>query len=219
MALAEVVGGVCHDLANQLEGAMLRLDGPRQDSAAAKRLIGQAADAIHDLHRFVRPYYRSGAEPLDIVHAAELHQTVKDLLAPALEGSFAALEIDTPEVLAEFACPRILLRHLLLPVVRNAVEAISQSGVHEGGCVRVRLEAPSLEKDLEITVTDNGPGWGPLLNDVRDAVQQGRCLSTKGEGRGFGLQNLHRLLARLRGQLLLYNLPGGGASVVIHVPR
>src|SRR5262249_47157602 len=115
-------------------------------------------------------------------------------------------------------CPRILLRHLLLPVVRNAAEALSQSEVVRGrGRIHVRLETPPVEKILEITVTDNGPGWGPLLEDLRQAIRKGRCLSTKGEGRGFGLQTLTRLLAKLGGQLRLSNLPRGGACVEILV--
>src|SRR5262249_20850149 len=56
IALAEVVGGVCHDLVNQLGGALMALAGPRKDAARAMRLIGQAADTLHTLHRFVRPY-------------------------------------------------------------------------------------------------------------------------------------------------------------------
>lgn len=89
---------------------------------------------------------------------------------------------------------------ILYNLTLNAVEASPQEGV-------VTLSASRKGSTLEIAVCDEGPGFSP--------EEQERIFnpfySTKANGLGLGLSIVHRLLARVGGELRVESAPSRGS--------
>ena len=99
-------------------------------------------------------------------------------------------------------------------LVDNAIEAAQ-------GCLPARVEVTlrSLGADLEIRVTDSGPGI--MAEDVNRVFVDGYTtkVPTTGIGRGLGLAVVHQLVQRRRGTVRLGNDPVlGGAQFVVLLP-
>jgi signal transduction histidine kinase len=94
---------------------------------------------------------------------------------------------------------------LVTDAVQLAVEELVQNAaVHApGSCVRVECCAREPDRTL-ITVTDEGPGWGPDVHEFKDLY---------GLGSGLGL-TFCELVAELHGGTIeLFEAPGGGAGI------
>ena len=73
------------------------------------------------------------------------------------------------------------IEQALINLLRNAIEAIGESGGMRGSIV---IEAKVVDADfVEVRVADNGPGFPPELSRARFC----RLSSTKAEGLGIGL--------------------------------
>jgi two-component system CitB family sensor kinase len=102
-------------------------------------------------------------------------------------------------------CPhREIVITLLSNSIENALEAISSKGpaVPSG---EINIDFKCTEKQLTITISDNGPGIDPRLGD--DIFKDG--VSTKGQGRGFGLALMSRLVETIDGHLSIISTPTG----------
>ncbi|HEX4175746.1 MAG TPA: HAMP domain-containing sensor histidine kinase [Acidimicrobiales bacterium] len=100
------------------------------------------------------------------------------------------------------------LTQMLSNVVSNAYQAMP-----EGGSVHVGATAD--EGSVEIVVSDDGPGLGPAAQ-VRAFDP---FFTTKAQGTGLGLSIVQRMAEAHRGSVTLENREGGGARVVIRLPR
>jgi len=95
------------------------------------------------------------------------------------------------------AHPRALQR-VLHYLVRNALEAM---GWKTGQCLKIRTALARDERHLEIYIEDNGPGIEPemqlrLFNEP---------ISTKGDGRGFGLLFVRAAIEQMEGSVRLHS--------------
>lgn len=116
-------------------------------------------------------------------------------LETAVEPTLATLD---PQFVSE------ILDNLL----RNAREASPP-----GGHVWVRVDHEG--GDARLTVEDEGPGVAPELRDrVFDMF-----FTTRPHGTGLGLSIVSRLAAAMGGGVRIEQRDGGGARVVVHLPR
>lgn len=99
-------------------------------------------------------------------------------------------------------------------VIDNAIDAASG---HEPA--RVEVTSRSSGSDLEIVVTDSGPGVPP--EDIQRVFVDGYTTkaSSTGLGRGLGLAIVHQLVQRRHGTIEIGRDPElGGARVVVFLP-
>jgi two-component system, CitB family, sensor kinase len=74
-----------------------------------------------------------------------------------------------------------------------------------------------IKEDVErlyMEVSDTGPGIDPKIGD--QMFEDGK--TTKGEGRGFGLALVSRLVSRLDGTIFMISTPTG-ATLQVSLPR
>jgi signal transduction histidine kinase len=84
-------------------------------------------------------------------------------------------------------------------VYRVVQEALNNAQKHSGGHnARVRVEQS--EKEIAITVRDDGHGFDP------------------GRARGLGLLGMEERVARLKGTLRVESASGGGTAIEVHLP-
>jgi C4-dicarboxylate-specific signal transduction histidine kinase len=112
---------------------------------------------------------------------------------------------------------KVLLERILFNLVANAIDALA---AHTNGTrpPRIELALQSQIRDNQpyvlVKVTDNRPGFADYLLDEEWMHFQ----STKATGMGVGLILGRYILNTWQGELLLENLPSGGASVQLWLP-
>ncbi|GAA4535284.1 HAMP domain-containing sensor histidine kinase [Amycolatopsis samaneae] len=138
----------------------------------------------------------------------ELRQAVTDCLRS--RGWLDAVELDAPEPI-----DAVLDRRRFDVVVANLVGNALRHGEPP---VRLRLRAD--EREVEVEVTDHGPGLpGDLATRVFERFYKADAARTRSEGSGLGLA-IAAENARLHGgDIAAGNLPGAGARFVLRLPR
>jgi two-component system CitB family sensor kinase len=98
--------------------------------------------------------------------------------------------------------------------IENAIEAIKtiDNVNHPPATVTVHIKEE--DERLYIEVSDTGPGIDPELGD--QLFEDGK--TTKGEGRGFGLALVSRLVSRLDGSICMISSLEG-ATLQVSLPR
>jgi signal transduction histidine kinase len=130
-----------------------------------------------------------------------------------LEAENARLGVSTrfspdPGARLVFADPK-LLRTALLNLVVNAQQAMAGRGGE------LLVETLGRERDVEVRVTDTGPG---IPADQHEKVFR-PWYSTKPGGTGLGLPMTRRIIEELGGELRLQSEAGRGTRFTATVPR
>jgi len=97
-------------------------------------------------------------------------------------------------------------------LIENAVQAVE--GVGEGEPRRITI-ATSLGEEIEIAVTDTGPGIPP---DVLPQIFE-PLFSTRSFGAGLGLAIVSQIVAQHGGTVAAESAPGQGTTVRLRLPR
>jgi len=211
-ALAEIVGGFCHDIGNDLQVCLLLLKDRKYGKA--QKFGSNAERSLRGLHQFVRQFYAGGGFDLSTVRGASIETVVRGICRHVLRDQKIPVHIESSGFDEGHSVPSILLRHLITPLVHNSAEAITSAKPDKAGMwLTLSVEKPM--KVLRISVEDNGIGWNGREEMIEKALKTGQAVSTKKSDRGFGLQNIWRLLKRVGGDIRLSERPNGGAQVEI----
>ncbi len=215
--LGLAVSKINHELRNMLTTAQLltdRLEGVPDPAVqrVAPRLLTTLGRAI-DFCEATLAYGRA-KERLPQRRRMRLKPLVDELmeltdLAPGAAIAFAAHVPDDLEVDAD---PDQLSR-VLVNLVRNAVQALSQAGASDGP-PRIEVSAFREGRAVKILVTDNGPGVPARARQNLFAAFQG---SGRTGGAGLGLV-ISAELVRLHGGALSLDDTAAGARFRIVIP-
>jgi len=120
-------------------------------------------------------------------------------------------------VVADPGLPRVMadpvaLRRIVENLVRNAVEALGDSGEVEVA-TSVKTDDDGARR-VVVTVTDTGPG---IPDDIRERIFDD-FYTTKGEGAGLGLSIVRRLVTDLEGTVRVESEPGQGSRFTVRLP-
>jgi len=158
-------------------------------------------------------YLRQSALPVtpEPLAVADCLDDALALLAPRLDAAGAIVErpATAPAGLRVLADRRLLV-HVLVNLLKNAVEAAAAAGLPP----RIRLDARVDGPTAWITVADAGPGIPAAeLPRVFDLGY-----STKGAGRGRGLAIVRESIAAQGGELRVTSHPDAGTEFRIGLP-
>ncbi|MDJ0840830.1 MAG: response regulator [Acidobacteriota bacterium] len=107
--------------------------------------------------------------------------------------------------------PEVEFIHILINLIKNAVEAMEESSLR-------RLEINCREKDekfLELSIKDTGPGIAP--EHLESIFEKG--FTTKSSGHGFGLPYCCQVMKDMGGDIQVTGKQGKGAIFTLKVPR
>ncbi len=211
--LGELGASVAHEIRNPLTGisGVLQVVGerlPEEDPAhgaveEALLEVGRVEETIRRLLLYARPWQpemkcldiRAFAEQSCLPWAQRMEEAgcqVTVAPGPPLRACF------DPELLEE-VCANLL---------QNAAQAMEQDGE-----ITVRFEDDGAL--ARIIVHDQGPGFPPeSFERVFEAFY-----TTKARGTGLGLPICRRIIEAQGGRIYAANAPGGGAKVVIELPK
>lgn len=191
----------------------------RQDFERGLAIIEARAAS---LNRFLQAYRKLAQMPSPVLRECSVSELVKRVVA--METRVETRVISGPNVTL-MADPD-QLEQMLINVLRNAAEAMleptsSPPGVKPAASSSVEVAAPQItltwkliDKDMELTIEDNGPG---LMNPSNAFVP---FYTTKPQGSGIGLVLSRQICEAHSGSLELANRIGQrGCVVKVRLPR
>ena len=210
---AQVTSGMAHDFSNLLTiilGAQFQLEKTRleedqhrlvQATLAAARRGGELLNGLANMTAERRP------TPTAVDLSAFLTE-LATLARPTL-GASVVLEIVDDTDGARLMLDAAMLQDSLLNLILNARDAVSGKG-------RVTITARNLQDTwLEITVTDDGPGF----TEAALAHALDPFFTTKGDaGTGLGLSTVYDITQTVGGRMKVANARGGGGVITLQLP-
>lgn len=226
-ALAEMAGGIAHDINNAISPASLYVESliSRQqnlDERDRKQLrivqlaIEDVANTVDRMSRFAKGHEESGQKSLAdaneiCLESIELTRAKWETHA-AKSGISISIETLLHPGLALIQVSKSELREALTNVLINAVDSMPQ-----GGLIQVITSEDTIDRQkmVRIEVHDTGTGM--------DEETRARCLepffTTKGDrGTGLGLSMVYGILKRLGGDLSIQSKVGAGTTVSFLIP-
>jgi two-component system sensor kinase FixL len=219
--IGEMAAGVAHELnqpltaiANYAQACTRLLARPDTDPTELRQALAEitaqaarAADIIRRLRALARGQHSVRAP----ANLNALVREIIDLVESDARLHGVQLSLDLADNLPQVLVDAGQIQHVVLNFVRNSLEALS---AHPGsGRVQIRTSVTA-GGDVELVVTDNGPG----LRAEAMARLFDPFFSTKESGTGMGLA-ISNTIARLHGGSVGHrpNQPSG-ASFYIHLP-
>ncbi len=100
------------------------------------------------------------------------------------------------------------LNEALLNLTNNAIQAMPQGGV-------LNIEVAESAHEAMIKISDTGEGI-PKENMAKIFTP---LFTTRPDGHGFGLTEVHKIVHALNGEIELFSKVGEGTTFVIHIPK
>ena len=220
-AMGEIASAMAHELNQPLSAVMNYIQASRRLLLASstsrdvqildymEKSRAQAKRA-GDIIRSLRTYVDKG----DSVSTFECINTIVEeailLTIPGRQAERVQLETELAEGLPKLLVQKIKIQQVIVNLVKNALEAMSQG------------EAPRLEVTTHLTdgpaihvsICDNGPGLSEA--DTGDIFQS--FISTKHDGMGVGLSICRSIIEDHDGQIWARNNEGDGACFSFTLP-
>jgi signal transduction histidine kinase len=214
-ALGEMSAGIAHEFKNALAtisgyAQMLRSEAPPGEMAdCAEKILEQTRALTHVVTEFLR-----FARPLEISYESVDVQSLVGRVVEELRDSLSGCVIEFHGNFAEIPGDEALLRQALLNLVRNAGDAVKQSGSPGEITISATIEDLGGRKWQRIAIADNGPGIP--ANDLPKIFLP--FYTTKADGTGLGLAVVQKVALQHGGSVEARNQTEGGAEFLLWLP-
>ena len=207
--LGRVAAGIAHELNNPLQVILgyVSLDRDRVTGAVREHLARieretvRCKEIVESLLQVARPTVSSVPVPVPL---REVCDEVAEALRVAMGGRAPAITVEGEGVARGTRTP---FRQIVFNLAKNAADAAGAEGA-------VRIAIAPGEKQVQISVSDTGPG---ISAELRDRIFE-PFFTTKSEGTGLGLAIARSIAASLGGDIDLERVEGGGARFTVRVP-
>lgn len=221
-AIGRMTAGLAHELNNPLATVLASselLASRLREGAApttAELDVHYVAPILHEarrarlLVRSLLQFARRGDSEVRPVPFRESLDVVTELRQFAFAAAGVRLEV------AGFAdaCVMAERQHLqgvLLNVLNNALDALSNQVRDDGAVGVVRVDARREATSFVVIISDNGPG----LRDPSRVFEAFYTTKGVGEGTGLGLALVDRFMTTFGGSVTAENIDGGGARFTL----
>lgn len=221
IAMGEMASTLAHELnqplaaiASYAAGCLNRATGeatPDAEMVSALQRLGQQAQRAGVIIRRVHEFVRKSDPVLQPCRIAEVLRDSVEFIAADARKRGIRLQLDIGDDAALVTADRILIEQVMLNLMRNGIEAMSQIEV-AGRELTVTLQHRGAE--VVITVGDRGPGVAP---DIRERLFTA-FVTTKAEGMGMGLNICRTIVELHRGRLWHEADPQGGSRFCFTLP-
>jgi two-component system, LuxR family, sensor kinase FixL len=220
--IGEMASGIAHEInqplaaiTNYAQASVRLLNSPALDMAdirEALQEISAQAQRAGDIIRRMRSLARHNDTERVQVSANALIQEISDLLQADARAHDAQLTLKLQPDLPCFSGDRVQIQHVLLNLMRNALEAIDENPLGQREVVLGTTRTAN--GDVELFVQDNGPG---LTQAAVDRLSE-PFFTTKPNGTGLGLAISNTIMRAHAGEFgYRPNLPRG-ACFYLHLP-
>jgi len=220
--MGEMASGIAHELNQPLAVIVMRAEG-----AAQKLRLGRdegKQQRIAELEEIANEAYRAGEiirRMRDFVKKVEPHRSAVDLgevvgevvalIRNDLKHAGISFRADLDASLPKVQADKVQLQQVLLNLMRNAVEAMDQTGLHAHA---LRVRAKARNGKLEVAVSDTGCG----VSDGELGRLFKRFQSTKPGGMGMGLAISRSIVEAHGGQIWARRNADRGTTFTFTLP-
>ena len=214
---AQLLSGVAHELNQPLAAiaaynqACMRLlrSGTADMDEIMRAMEASANSAVlaGDVLKRLRAVSGAGELMAEAVGVRDIVDNALALLDYRINQSRTRVDVGLEPGLPRLYADPVLLLQVVLNVLNNALDAVSQ--VPEPRISIAARRGP--DGDVEISVSDNGPGIDPAM---REQVLES-AFTTKLHGSGLGLPISRSIAEAHDGALAIEEAPGGGTRVVL----
>lgn len=217
--LGEMAAGIAHEFKNSLatiHGFAQLLQSRSYDAQTSEEIAGSVIDETQHLTQMVTEFLNfAGPQRIAFsdVEMAELIAECKEELAAVTNGSRISLSAEGP--LPRVPGDATLLRHAILNLLRNAVEAIPEESARREVrlCTRIVTENEGGQA-LELEISDTGCGIEPsILSKIFVPF-----FTTKSKGHGIGLALVQKIFSGHNGSIRVESAPGQGSTFRCRLP-
>ncbi len=214
MSMGKMAASLAHQIRTPLSTALLyvsQLKNPALDEQKRLRLADKILDRIRHLEQLLNDmllFAHGGLGGGEQLTATELLQALRDAVDIQLRADKIMLILDDKTDGETVRCNRELLLSALQNLVTNATQAMGKGG-------RIILGAHvQNEKQLVISVTDNGPGIAPELQQKIFEP----FVTTRNSGTGLGLSVARGVAHAHQGDLEMESVVGKGTVFSMRLP-
>ena len=209
-AIGEFSARLAHELRNPISGISVALHNMEYEieDADHKERIVLIAEEMDRVTRLLNALLLQKPTDPETPEQTSLRSLVGDILRLFGYRLPQNVRIHSEIEDATLLLPRDTMRQVLLNLLKNACEAI---GDNEGG---INVTATLNDNNVELTITDNGPGYPQEL--LENGIQPFR--SEKLNGAGLGLSVTSRMIQGIGGTIKLGHTPTGGAKTQVIIP-
>ena len=216
----EMATGIAHELnqplhaiKNYAQGALIRLGKQSMDPALLAPVFedivadaDRAAELILSLRRYVKPSEKHAAP----VEPTVLVARVVKILAREFKQRGSTMSVVAAEALPAINCDAVQIEQVLINLMLNAVEAVSDAADRE---IVVHVE-PSERETVRFAVVDQGVG---ISEDELDHIFD-TFYTKKASGMGVGLAICRTIVEAHGGTLMAKANKGPGLTVSFQLP-
>lgn len=236
-SLGQLAGGVAHDFNNHIHAILGHVDVINfmhaPDNPEVNRHLNKIAEIAEQAGKLTGQllgFARKGKYQIVDVELRELVEKSLELLAPKSQADLD-IEYDPPSYPLVVRGDQIQLQQVVLNLLINAIDAMSQNGrrkllqieVGEGDASGTKINRPADLKDLPMSrfyylkIKDNGPG---MDGNVKSKIFE-PFFTTKpvGQGTGMGLAMVYGTVTSHHGWVQLTSSPGKGAAFYVFLPK
>ncbi len=221
-ALGRLTGGLAHELGTPLNVIGVRAEAildeqtTPQDARRQAREIVAEVDRVADLIRSLVHMARRDRLQLAPVDLSELVQEVTPDPLSGSAGRGVRPEVRLPANPVVVEADRNLLRHAILNVVTNAIQAMDSDPRANGGGGSLELVLGASGPWATLEILDDGPGVPP--DDLPHLFEPFFTTKDVGEGMGLGLAIARGIIEEHGGDLELHPREPRGVRGVIRLP-
>jgi PAS domain S-box-containing protein len=212
-----------HELRNPLAplvivARMIRLRGGRvteKEMGVLDRQLSQMTKIVADLLDASRAMRDKVDLSLQVMEIGEVLANAVDLASPLLGERRHELEVEVPSRGLTVNVDPDRMAQVFGNVLNNAAKYTPSGG-------KIRLRAARIERQIEVTIEDNGQGIAPqMLERIFDLFAQAdQTLERANGGLGIGLAVARRVVREHRGQIFAQSDgPGRGSRFTVRLPH
>ncbi|WP_334157328.1 two-component system sensor histidine kinase NtrB [Oryzomicrobium sp.] len=224
VTMGEMASTMAHELNQPLSAIasyaagcanMLRSEERAPDRQALLGVIEKLSAQAQRAGRVIRRIYdfvRKSAPQQEAVRLDEVAEEAVGFLEGEAKKRGVTLGLALPPGLPAVEGDRLLLGQVMINLLRNAVEAVSDQPLHRR---RVQVVARVRDDQVEVRVEDTGPG---IPTEQADSLFT-PFYTTKAEGMGMGLPICRSIIESHHGNLRFEPRDGGGSVFAFRLPR
>jgi len=218
--LAQLGGGIAHQLRNSATGCGMALDLHAQEcpSGEASETLDVARRQLRLMEEYIQRFLQLG-KPADeqadaVVDLAALVDDLLPLVEPAARHAGVDLRWNRAPGQCTISGHASALGQLIINLLLNAIEAATQGAVQSSVPGRVVVEVAARPPDaVSLTVSDSGPG---PANNIREQLFE-PFVSEKPDGVGLGL-SVARDVAEQHAGRIYWRRCNGMTQFTVEIP-
>lgn len=216
-SIGQLTSMFAHDIKNPLHvilstsELMRAQEGQPEQVRSGAELIERNARRASKIVKTLLDFSRSGMcrlEPYSVQAAADY---ALELIDSSLKAAKVGVEKEALEAPKVFLDPHYM-HSVIYNILNNSAQALAG---RQDGVIKVSTGWLAAEKEVYLTISDNGPGLEPSM--LENLFQP--FFTTKENGTGLGLYLARQIMEEHGGRILVTSPDGGGASVSLRFSK